>query len=165
MAAGNTYTPIATNTLSSAASSYTFSSISGSYTDLVLVASFGVTAGDDLWLRFNGDTGGNYSNTRIVGSGGSSSSTRTTSVTGIQPRTPSNQISTITTLWIVNLLDYSNTTTYKNSLSRYGYSAGFTELDVGLWRNTAAITSVSLVCNASTFVSGSTFTLYGIAAA
>jgi hypothetical protein len=32
----STYTPIATTTLGSAAASYTFSSISGTYTDLVL---------------------------------------------------------------------------------------------------------------------------------
>ena len=37
MAAGSTYTPLATNTLSSSSASITFSSISGSYTDLVLV--------------------------------------------------------------------------------------------------------------------------------
>ena len=37
MAAGSTYTPIATTTLGSAQADVTFSSISGSYTDLVLI--------------------------------------------------------------------------------------------------------------------------------
>ena len=35
MAAGSTYTPIATTTLGSNVASYTFSSIAGTYTDLV----------------------------------------------------------------------------------------------------------------------------------
>ena len=39
MAAGATYEPIATNTLGSAAASVTFSGISGSYTDLILITS------------------------------------------------------------------------------------------------------------------------------
>jgi len=38
MAAGKTYEPIATTTLSSSAATITFSSISGSYTDLVFVS-------------------------------------------------------------------------------------------------------------------------------
>ncbi len=57
-----TYEPLATTTLGSAASSVTFSSISGSYTDLVVV--FSGTAGggnSNLILTFNSDTGSNYS--------------------------------------------------------------------------------------------------------
>jgi len=165
MAAGNTYVAIATQTLGSAAASVTFSSISGAYTDLVLISTFGVTAGDDLYLRFNSDTGGNYSTTRLGGNGTTATSTRTTSDTGIQPRTPSNQPATITTMYNTNIMNYANTTTYKTAIARYNYASGFTEADVGLWRNTAAITSVTFLCNASTFVTGSTFSLYGIAAA
>ena len=165
MPAGNTYVPLATNTLSTATSSVTFSTISGSYTDLVLVAIFGLTAGDDLYLRFNGDTAGNYSAHRFGGNGSVASVGRTTNDTGIQPRTPSNQPSTITTMYTSNIMNYANTTTYKTALARYNYRSGFAEVDVGMWRSTAAITSLTFLCVASTFVSGSTFTLYGIAAA
>jgi hypothetical protein len=164
MAAGNTYTPLATQTLGSATATVTFSSISGSYTDLVLIANFGLTAGDDLWLRFNGDTTAIYSSTRLLGASSSVASTRTTGYTGIQPRTPSNQASTVTSMWRINIMDYANTTTYKTALGRYDF-VSVTETNVGLWRSTAAVTSVSVACNASTFVTGSTFTLYGIAAA
>jgi len=165
MAADSTYQAIATQTLGSATATVTFSSISGSYTDLVFINTIGLTAGDDLFIRFNGDTGTNYSSTRIAGDGTSAASGRTVNYTGIQPRTPANQASTVTTNWICNVQNYSNTTTYKTTLDRYGYAAGFSTADVGLWRNTAAITSVSFISPGSTFVTGSTFTLYGIKAA
>ena len=73
MAAGNTYTPIATNTLSSATASVTFSSISGVYTDLVLVITPTIPTGAyDILMRVgNGtvDSGTNYSVTRVSGTG------------------------------------------------------------------------------------------------
>jgi hypothetical protein len=63
MAAGNTYEAIATQTLGSAAASVTFSSIPGTYTDLVIVCTpLRVTAGaEELVFQFNSDTGSNYS--------------------------------------------------------------------------------------------------------
>jgi hypothetical protein len=160
-----TYEPIATQTLGSNASSVTFSSISGSYTDLVIIFTFGITGGDDIIMRFNGDTGANYSSTRLFGNGGAAFSGRTSDYTGIQPRTPADQPSTITTMWRINIMNYANTTTYKTSSSRYDFVAGVAETDIGLWRNTAAITSVSIVSPARSFVTGTTFTLYGIKAA
>lgn len=162
MAAGNTYEAIATQTLGSAAASVTFSSIPSTYTDLVLVTIFGVTTGDDLYLQFNGDTGTNYSTTWVGGNGSTATSGRKTSDNGIQPRTPANQPTTVTTIYNTNIMNYANTTTYKTAIARYNYASGFTEADVGLWRNTTAITSLTFKCNATTFVTGSTFSLYGI---
>ena len=61
-----TYTPIATTTLGSGQTSVTFSSISGTYTDLILIASASNTGGaTNIRLQFNGDTATNYSSTRI----------------------------------------------------------------------------------------------------
>ena len=66
-----TYEKIATNTLGSAAASVTFSSISGSYTDLVLVCSGKSNTGslDYTRIRVNSDTGSNYSRTYLGGNG------------------------------------------------------------------------------------------------
>jgi ethanolamine utilization microcompartment shell protein EutL len=75
-----TYEPIATTTLGSAAASYTFSSISGSYTDLILVVDATTTAGNRaLQLVLNSDTGTNYSATYITGDGSSTASSRNSS--------------------------------------------------------------------------------------
>ena len=167
MAAGSTYTPIATTTLGSAAASYTFSSISGSYTDLILEIVAGTTTGvQEVKLVLNGDTASNYSNTSLSGNGSAASSARRTNQTG----------------WILDALgglttavsqynsmtqfqNYSNTTTYKTAITRANSTDYGTEAMVFLWRSTAAISSIQLVCLTGTFLAGSTFTLYGIAAA
>jgi hypothetical protein len=65
-------------------------------------------------------------------------------------------------------MNYSNTSTYKTSISRSGNPASEgTDVIVGLWRNTAAISTIDIVTlsGGTQFVAGSIFTLYGIAAA
>jgi hypothetical protein len=166
----STYEPIATTTLGSAASSVTFSSISGSYTDLVLVISAASSTVDNFaYVQLNSDTtDSNYSWTSLYGTGSSAASGRGTkgyinSFVGIG----SDFNSTV----ITNFMNYSNSTTYKTLLSRSGRSTGGgsylgTEGLVTLWRNTAAITSIKVnAFSTYTFSTGSTFTLYGIKAA
>ena len=170
MAAGKTYVPLATQTLGSAAASVTFSAISGAYTDLVLVMSLGAsTNADNVLIQFNGDAT-NYSSTEVSGNGTTAASTRVSSATSINL---TNRIGTTTTLAglviVCNIMNYANTTTYKTVISRAS-QAGDTypgaSLDVGLWRNTAAITSVLVKQSGSpNFITGSTFTLYGILSA
>lgn len=164
-----TYEPIATTTLGSATSSYTFSSIPSTYTDLVLVASLNGSTGTAIKVQFNSDTGTNYSLTRLVGDGLntiSSSQTNSTSIiygyNGVP--TTSNEFAPV----IMNIQNYANTTTYKTMLSRFNNAnstSGSTDAIVGLWRSTSAITSVTVATNSGTFSTGSTFTLYGIKAA
>ena len=169
MAAGSTYTPIATQTLASAAASVTFSSISGAYTDLIVVANIAQSAGSNsLRFRLNGDTGSNYSATYLRGDGSTASSGRDSSVTsGYACDTPGN--TSFNLMCIFHIMNYSNATTYKTTLGRGSNAAIETDAVVSLWRNTAAVTSVQFALG-STFPSnniaaGSTFTLYGIAAA
>jgi hypothetical protein len=171
MPAGSTYTPIATNTLGSASGSVTFSSISGSYTDIVLVANVqrATTAENpSLTLRFNSDTGTNYSMTNLVGSGSTASSSRQSSqnmmnFSYFSMASASNTFST----FILNMMNYSNSTTYKTVVGRSGDAAGGTQATAGLWRSTSAITSVTITNDGSptNFSAGSSWTLYGISAA
>jgi len=167
MPAGSTYTPIATNTLGSAANSVTFSSISGSYTDLFLVCNFGTSGVTNAGMRLNGDSGTNYSLTYLEGNGTSATSGRATNDTRINFTSASWYASTgFANIIIVNFMNYANTTTYKTMLNRNGASDRGTMAGVGLWRNTAAITSIQVYVDASiTFPAGSNFTLYGIASA
>ena len=153
-----TYEPIATNTLGTAAASYTFSSIPSTYTDLIMVMST-TSANDQTQLTFNGDTGSNYSNTRIDGNGSSAGSGRSTSNASIDIgyNNPGGQHTII-----VQVLNYSNTTTFKTLLSRNNNAASIVQAIVGLWRNTSAITSMTITAQTPNFPVGSTFTLYGI---
>ena len=155
-----TYTPIASITLGATASSVTFSSIPQTYTDLVLVGSVNTTAGLDYWYRLNSDSGSNYSNTQVRGNGTSAISFRVANATFNYFNgggSPTSQHS-----FTMNLMNYSNTTTNKTQLIRYVNAAQETIFRVGLWRSTAAISSILIQTDSSTFTSGSTFNLYGI---
>jgi hypothetical protein len=157
----STYTPIASQTLSSAASSVIFSNIPQDYTDLVLVVAGTYTTGgtNDAALQFNSDTGSNYSWTRLLGNGSAASSSRSTNDVQIDFGLIS---STNQSNSIAQIQNYSNSTTYKTVLGR-GNSTEYVGAIVGTWRNTAPITSIT-VRSAATYSSGSTFSLYGIQA-
>lgn len=174
MAAGRTYTPIATTKLGSAQDTVTFSNISGSYTDLILVVN---SASDSTnaftYIVFNGDTGANYSFTQLYANGSSTYSSRQNNYALLFNSDVSMTQSTVAFNAIYQIMNYSNTTTFKTTLLRQN---GVTAADyngtlaaVGLWRNTSAITSVSVKATRGgvnyNFTTGSTFTLYGISAA
>lgn len=170
MAAGATYEPIATTTLSSNGT-VTFSSIPGTYTDLKLVMNGGITS--DYWdfrWRFNSDSATNYSQTSFYADGSAAGSNRTTSATNIHCGTGirSGHLNSATTVEIMN---YKSTSKYKTCLVRHanvGY--GGTTIVAGTWRSTSAITSIYIYAGASNgaeanLYAGTTVTLYGIAAA
>jgi len=160
-----TYEPIATYTIPSATANYTFSSISGTYTDLVIVVTGNSTAAADLWMQVNGDTGSNYSTTQLSGTGSSALSQRSANRSPFNVNFNAYMSTTVAANYIIQLQNYSNATTYKTMLARCNNANQAVDATVGLWRNTAAITSVTLIANGSTFATGSTFTLYGIKAA
>lgn len=159
-----TYEPIATTTLSSTSSTITFSSIPSTYTDLVLICSLKGTASLQYKLQFNNDTATNYSVTLVGGNGSTAESYRTTSYSWI---TPDYYYSATTNggVSIINLMNYTNTSTYKTALIRTSNADTGVSANVGLWRSTSAINRVDLTTVSSTFASGSTFTLYGVKAA
>ena len=158
-----TYEPIATTTLGSAAATVTFSSISGSYTDLVLITSTKFTATNShATFQINGDTANNYSNTFLYGDGTSAASGRASNISaGYFGRGVTGEFA----IGVTHFQNYSNTTTYKTVLSRGSAATSISIAYVNLWRNTNAITSLVLAAPTDTFVTGSTFTLYGIKAA
>ena len=168
MPAGSTYEPIATTTLGSATNSVTFSSISGSYTDLVIVAQVTTAAATNMRIRFNGDTGFNYSATILTGNGSTASSAREVGNTAAlidwnaYPAGGSSSISQ----YNISIQNYANSTTYKNFISRASNAGTGTEVIIGLWRSTSAINQIQIRTSSGGNISvGSTFTLYGIAAA
>ena len=165
----STYTPIATYTAPSAQTTVTFSSIAGTYTDLVLICNIAQAAGNNsLRIRYNSDTGTNYSRTYLLGNGSTASSGRTTSdVSGYLSETTGS--TTLEFAVVAHIMNYSNTTTYKTHISRSNRASSSVDAVVGLWQSTSAITRIDLAMGGSfptnNFATGSTFTLYGIAAA
>lgn len=177
-----TYTPIATATLSVAATSYTFSSIPSTYTDLVLVTNTRSAAGpasDDIriYLQVNGDTSsGLYSGTVMHGTGVNAISYRENGRNQIDN---SKQTSTAGTgefaPFIYNFMNYSNTNMFKTIIQRANPSLNATPtyngpgLAVTLWKNLSAINTIVVQAAGGSsvvgFAAGSSFTLYGIKAA
>lgn len=151
----------------SATNTYTFTTIAGTYTDLEIVMTGIVSvAGRDPSIRFNSDTGSNYSYTNLSGNGSSALSSRVSNNTYIQMTTNASWSDTVPCNTLVKVMNYSNSTTYKTTLNRSN-AAGYAGVDatVGLWRNTAAITSITLFLPSGNFNANTTFTLYGIKAA
>lgn len=168
MAASQTYTRIATTTLSSAQSSVTFSSISQSYTDIIVVSDMVYTSTPTTYQGIqvgNGsvDTADNYGGTFLYGNGTNALSGRNTSVPYFNLLTSATGTTRIQA--ITQIMNYSNTNTYKTEFTRTpDITATFAS--VYTWRSTAAINVVKIIdIFGYNFAVGSTFTLYGIAAA
>jgi hypothetical protein len=161
-----TYTPIASITLGATVTSVTFSSIPQTYTDLVLVVQAKTTSTGDVRIRFNGDSGSNYSFTYLTGNGTAASSGRGTNDASALGNFNGQMTTTLgASNQILHFLNYSNATTNKTILSRGNNASAGVDIIVGLWRNTAAVTSITLGANGgftNTYESGSTFNLYGI---
>lgn len=162
MAAGATYEPIASQTLASAASNITFSSIPSTYTDLRLV--WVGTRGGYLEFQFNGDTSTNYSYTWMDGSSSSPSSGQAANDNFIYlSQRPFS--STVPEMATIDIFSYAGST-YKTCLTTYQQDtngAGYVGNQVGLWRSTSPITQVSVI--GGSMNTGTIATLYGIKAA
>jgi hypothetical protein len=161
-----TYDSIATTTVSSTpTTTVTFSSIPATFTDLVLVGVYKRTAGGSVTPRitFNSSVTG-YSETLLYGDGASVVSSRNTSSSYLTGGTAADGVWCTMTMNIFSYAGSTNKTClYEASTDANG--SGRTSRMVGLWRNTAAITSVSILSSSSAgWDIGTTWTLYGIKA-
>lgn len=153
-----TYEPIATYT-SAGTTGITFTSFSG-YTDLILIANGFESAGAYAVCRVNSDTGSNYSRLALRGNSSGATSAKVANETSWFPDLAMNPAGTI-----LQFMNYSNATTYKTMLARFNDNAGTTAVQINMWRNTNAITTISLASSGGGSTLSGTFTLYGIKAA
>jgi len=164
-----TYDCIATNTITTASPAVTFSSIPQTFTDLVLVLSIRANSTPTSFgtgIRFNSDTGSNYSRIFFYGSGATGSGGAEANQTRIFYSAGTN-VADQFNLIRLNIMNYSNSTTYKKVIARNDDLADVTSMSVGLWRNLNAITSLTVTPyddNATGFAVGTTLILYGIKA-
>jgi hypothetical protein len=159
-----TYTPLATVTLGSSASSVTFSNIPATYRDLIVVFNGGCVSGvANMRMSLNGNTtDANYSGVRMDGTG---SGTESGTLTAGQARfvnyygyLEANLNGNI----IIQVMDYSATDKHKTYLSRANHAANGVSAVAGRFASTSAVTSVML--DGADFRTGSTFNLFGISA-
>ena len=163
------YESIATVTVGAGGSvSIDFTSISSAYTHLQLRGiNRNETANNTFRLRFNSDSGTNYSRHYLIGDGASASTAAgaNTPDIGIGVIATSSNGSSIFSGFVIDILDYANTSKYKTVRSLGGYDAngsGYITLTSGAWRNTSAITSITLLSESGDQNQYSSFALYGI---
>ena len=166
---------IATVTVGSGgASAIEFTSIPGTYAHLQLrgIARSDRAQTQDFWeIRFNSDTGSNYSNHLLYGDGASAYASAEANATyaAIFYSSAANTTASVFSGSVFDILDYANTNKYKTlrGLNGMDYNGtGRIQLWSGNWRNTNAITSLKLTSNNSAnFAQYSSFALYGIKSA
>jgi microcompartment protein CcmK/EutM len=156
-----TYTPLATVTLGSSASSVTFANIGSGYRDLILVANGKFSSSNSL-IRIrvgNGTvyTGSNYP-TLYANSGPASVAYTGTAMDG-------GRWDNVEGLYTAHLMDYSATDKHKTVLVRNG-SASFssTQMNAHRWTSTSVINIIQVLSTDNTFASGTTFNLFGVIA-
>lgn len=170
-AAGGAYESIASATGTGSSGTITFSSIPSTYVSLQIRFIGRVTnadTADNLFLRFNSDSGSNYAWHYLEGDGG----TATASGAVTQTRILSGRVSAanatagIVGAGVIDIHNYASTTQNKTvrvftGLDRNG--SGNVRMDSGLWINTSAVTSIQLTNGSGTnFTTDSVFALYGI---
>lgn len=164
---------IAEQSLSGTAASVTFSSIPATFRALRIVtqARGDFAATSIAWgLRFNADSSAVYNFQQLLVSG--------TSVTASQAQSETRgylgEISASTAPagapanHEITIANYAGTTLWKQATTTMTMTTGtgaggMHSRQLGtLWRNTAAITSITLLPDSGNFISGSNFTLYGM---
>jgi len=166
----NSYESIQTVTVGAGgSSSISFTSIPSTYKHLQIRAFCkSTTTGSNvtsIYGQFNSDTSSNYARHFINGSGSAAGANGSASQTSMFFGTGIETTPNVFAANIIDILDYANTNKYKTTRSSSGVDAngsGFVQFMSGLWINTAAITSITILPNADNFAQYSHFALYGI---
>lgn len=150
--------------LNSVTTSISFNEIPQVYQDLYIEFFAGQSANAGIYIRFNEDSGTNYSRTVLFGNGSTISSARASNtsqawVIGANIAIQNN----LTDFGSINIFNYSSDNIYKTILQSEGCASTGVASNVLLWRSTNSINKIELI-NASTdkFTQGSTFTLWGV---
>jgi hypothetical protein len=167
--------PLQVITVGSTTSTVTFSNIPSTYKHLQIraLAKCDVNDGNNsysnIYLRFNSDTGSNYSYHHLQGDGSSVATTGQVNQTSVFVGTAANSDSAQANVFganIIDILEYANTNIYKTVRCLNGKENNATnynriQFKSGNWRNTNAITSLTFTTDGN-FTQYSQFALYAV---
>lgn len=161
---------IAKSVLGSSASSISFTSIPGTFTDLMLVCSLRSSQADTVGyagIQFNGDTGSNYSGRYLNGNGSGTPGSASYTSTRIYGQGTGGDSSTSNTFssmefYIPNYAGSTNKSVSLTNVNETNATAAYMTIVAGLWSNTAAITQIDLLYPGYNFLANSSAYLYGI---
>lgn len=165
-----TYEKIASTTVSSPTSSISFSSISSAYTDLQIIGSVKLQSsgvGSELYMRFNSNSGTEYSRTVMSSNGSSVTGTQNSGATYIRLNYVCDPITTAFTDVFIYIPNYTATATVHRVLSMLSRGStsplGIDYLAGTYHTNGAAISTITFTLEGgNNFASGCIWTLYGI---
>ena len=169
-----TYNQIATYTVPTNTPSYTFSSISQAYTDLivdVLLPPYSTNFDIQIGASNTIDTSGNYSTTRNFQYGTSPSinvDAQSDNATGLLGNVSNSTTTNQPTYIHMQIMNYSSAAMNKTVLTEFGAleSSGAQAVIAGLWRSNSAVNCLRIwSTNSSNIPAGTIISLYGIAAA
>ena len=124
------------------------------------------TAAYSCGMRFNSDSGTNYSYHRLSGNGAAASSAGSHPQANVFFEATGTTLSNIFAVSTIDILDYTNTNKYKTTRILGGYDSnggGALGLYSSVWSNTAAITNISFsTIGYGDWLQYSSFALYGI---
>ena len=157
---------------SGGAASIDFTSISGSFTDLLVVLSGRSTEavrGNNVFCKFNNDGAAGVSSRWLNGNGSTASaSTDSGGSSGVLIRLASdaNQETASTfssvQIYIPNYAGSTNKSLSAETATEDNFSTAYQAIVTGTWFSTAAINRVTLTPQANTWLQHSSATLYGI---
>ena len=170
----NTFTKIASVTVGSGgASSIDFTSIPATYTDLCVKVSVRTDKSGSysgaFGMQFNADTGNNYSNRDLYGTGSSAGSATTSSSAGwfnegaVDSAGNTANVFSVCDIYIPNYTSSNQKSFSSDFASEGNTTAGYPIMTAGIWTGTSAITSIKFITDSAyTWVQYSTAVLYGI---
>lgn len=170
----NTYTLIASNTLSSPAASITFSAIPATYDDLIIHCSTRSDQASNIDLvtsTFNGSSATNYSFRSLLGNSSTGSSNNGTAQPYMRHSYTDGDSATSSVFGSTEIYIPKYRSSTAKPVGNYGVSennstataSAYISAYASLWGLTSAITSITISpINGPNWLAGSTFWLYGI---
>ena len=164
----NSFFSIQTTTATGSTADVTFSNIPQTYTHLQLrmMIKNHTANTNNTRIQFNSDTSANYSWHELYGDGASAGSGASSGASYMYlGNHPSNAVASAFAVYVVDILDYTNTNKFKTVKTLSGYDlngSGVVGLRSGNWRSTSAISTIRIFPGGDSFAQYSSFALYGI---
>lgn len=153
------------------ASEINFTNIPSTYSHLQvrsIVRDTGSSYGYNVSLRFNADSGSNYTRHNLEGNGSSASASGSSSAeTSIPVALTTGGANTSGNFagFVCDILDYANTNKNKTVRCLAGYDdngSGYINLRSGAYLQTTAISSIRFIATGTAFAANSQFALYAV---
>ena len=165
---------VATVTLSSAASTITFTGIPQNYSAIEIRSLLRTTGGGPTYsyMQFNGDTSANYwyhyfegngNNNTTGGHTNNNATANPYAVVATGSEAPTNYYAPNISL----VLDYASSSKYKTftnqaAIDESTSGSSYTELNSFLWQSNSPVTSLTITTTGTNFAANSTVALYGV---